>query len=41
MNGIDRILSDIANKAIRTALKLSVEIYSIEGHLIINDSELL
>ncbi|CAD8114394.1 unnamed protein product [Paramecium primaurelia] len=41
MKGIDQILSDIVTKAIRTALKLSLDFYSIEGHLNINDNELL
>ncbi|CAD8125957.1 unnamed protein product [Paramecium sonneborni] len=41
MNGVDLILSEIATKAIRSALKLSLDFYSIEGHLIIDDSELL
>ncbi|CAD8127758.1 unnamed protein product [Paramecium sonneborni] len=41
MNGIDQILSEIATKAIRSALKLSLDFYSIEGHLMMNDSEVL
>lgn len=33
MNGIELIFSEIVTKAIRSALKLSVDIYSVEGHL--------
>ncbi|CAD8210057.1 unnamed protein product [Paramecium pentaurelia] len=41
MKGIDSILSEIATLAIRTALKISLDFYSIEGNLNIQDSELL
>lgn len=40
MKGVDQIFSDIATKAVRTALKLSIDYYSIEGHLDMNDKEL-
>lgn len=41
MKGVDRILSEIATLAIRTALKISLDFYSIEGHMKIDDTELL
>lgn len=41
MQGAESIFSEIVTKAIRSALKLSVDIYSIEGHLSVDDSQLI
>ncbi|CAK84266.1 unnamed protein product (macronuclear) [Paramecium tetraurelia] len=41
MKGVDKILSEIATLAIRSALKISLDFYSIEQHLRIEDTQLL
>lgn len=41
MQGIEPIFSEIVTQSIRAALKLSVDIYSIEGHLAVDDTQLI
>ncbi|CAD8161444.1 unnamed protein product [Paramecium octaurelia] len=41
MKGVDQVLSEIATKAVRSALKLGLDFYCVEGHLEMSDADLL